>query len=118
MKFEEGLRKSRRLRPDEAVVRRWRRAVFAPEPDIVPGWWPSLASGLAMAGMLLLLWPAAARGPVARGPGALRAGEMCDGRGEAPLPLRADVRGLARPQPVPMRFGGAERCALCHVEGR
>ncbi|MBY0506484.1 MAG: hypothetical protein K2X03_21375 [Bryobacteraceae bacterium] len=109
MRFEEILRKSERAQPSEAAVRRWRQAVWGPAP--APAWFPNLASGLAMAAMMLLLWPAAARGPVA-----LRAaGEACDGRWEQSVPLRADVRTLARPQPVSPSLAASENCGLCHV---
>jgi hypothetical protein len=111
MKFNEVLRESRRVRPDEAAVVRWRRAVFAPEIRTVPYWVPSLASAVAMAGMLVLLWPAAARGPVA-----LRAaGVACDGRWEQAVPLRADVRGLAQPVPVAAALTAPDQCGLCHL---
>jgi hypothetical protein len=111
MKFEDVLRESRRLQPDEAAVRRWRRAVFLPDAIPVPGWIPSLASAAAMAAMLLLLWPAAARGPVA-----LRAaGVACDGRWEQPMPLRSDMRGVAQPVPARMAFAASDHCELCHL---
>jgi hypothetical protein len=115
MKFEDVLRESRRVQPDRTAVERWRRAVFSPEarPEArtVPRWIPSLASAAAMAGMLLLLWPAAARGPVA-----LRAaGVACDGRWEQPMPLRADLRGVAQPIPARMAFAASDQCGLCHL---
>ena len=115
MKFEEVLRNSRRITPSMVAQERWGRTIFAAEPVGLPGWFPNLASGVAVAGMLLLLWPAAARGPV----GLRAAGEACDGRWELAAPLRVDVRGLARPQPlgrvVTGRVGGAGSCGLCHV---
>jgi len=112
MKYEEILRSSRRLEPGRAAVARWNRAVFGDPVALerAPGWVPSLVSGLAMVAMLVLLWPAAARGPVTR-----VVGEACDGRWERSLPLRADVRGLARPQPMRVEFRAAEQCGLCHV---
>ena len=111
MKFEDVLRESERIQPDPAAVERWRCALFAPESVGPPSWVPSLASGLAMAGMFLLLWPAAARGPVL-----LRsAGEACDGRWEFAVPLRADVRALARPVPTPATSVEPGRCESCHL---
>ncbi len=111
MKFEEVLRESRRLAPESAAVARWRQAVFAPDAPSVPRWLPSLASGLAMAGMLLALWPAAARGPV----GLKAVGVACDGRWAQWAPLRADVRGLARPLPRLGAISGPDQCGLCHI---
>ena len=113
MKFEDVVRGSARVRPAETAKRRWHRAVFgAGSPELAPrGWWPSVASGLAMTSMLLLLWPAAARGPVL-----LRSGlEACDGRWERAMPLRVDVRGFARPVPAVVAFAAADQCALCHL---
>ena len=113
MKFEEVMRGSARVRPSDAAKSRWHRAVFgAASPELAPrGWWPSVASGLAMTSMLLLLWPAAARGPVL-----LRSGlEACDGRWERAMPLRVDVRGFARPVPAVVAFAAADQCALCHL---
>lgn len=111
MKWDEVLRGSRRAVPRQAAVERWRVAAFAPERVEMPIWVPSLASGLATAAMLLLLWPAAARGPLA-----LRAaGEACDGRWEQAVPLRADVGALARPQPVIWKALGGGKCGLCHL---
>lgn len=119
MKYEDRLRKLRRLEPDPAAAKRWRRAVFGEPAVPTPRWVPSLVSGLAMLAMLGLLWPAAARGPVGRGPGVGLIGETCDGRWEKSLPLRADVRGLARPQPMRADFRAdfrtVERCGLCHT---
>jgi hypothetical protein len=112
MKFEDVLRNSRRVRPEPKALERWKRSVFAPEgrPGI-PGWVPSLASVTAMAAMLVLLWPAAARGPVL-----LRAaGVACDGRWEQLQPLRADLRGIAQPIPSVTAFAAADHCALCHL---
>ena len=113
MRFEDVLRGSVRVRPSAAAMARWHRAAFAAASTRVagPGWWPSVASGLAMAGMFLLLWPAAARGPIL-----LRSvGESCDGRWERAMPLRVDVRGFARPVPALMAFAAADRCSLCHL---
>ena len=112
MKFEEVMRGSARMRPSEAAKARWHRALFgaAAEPMASMGWWPSVASGLAMTSMLLL-WPAAARGPVL-----LRSGlEACDGRWERAMPLRVDVRSFARPVPAVVAFAAADQCALCHL---
>ncbi len=111
MKFEDVLRHSTRLTAPPEAAARWQKAIFDMPADTVwlPRWFPSLASGLAMATMLLLLWPAAARGPAA-----LRAaGVACDGRWE--LPLRADVRGVAQPTPPAVALSAPERCALCHL---
>ena len=116
MKFEEVMRGSSRVRPSEAAKRRWHRALFgAASPEVAArGWWPSVASGLAMTSMLLLLWPAAARGPVL-----LRSGlEACDGRWERAMPLRVDVRGFARPVPAVVAFAAADQCSLCHLPTR
>lgn len=113
MKFEEVMRDSARMRPSEAAKTRWHRAVFGSPTEEVSrtGWWPSVASGLAMTSMLLLLWPAAARGPVL-----LRSSfEACDGRWQRAMPLRVDVRGFARPVPAVVAFAAAERCVLCHL---
>ncbi len=111
MKFEDLLRQSTRMSPEPAAVDRWRAAIFAPDLVAQPVWLPRLASGLAMAGMLLLLWPAAARGPV----GLRAAGVACDGRWEQLQPLRADVRGLAQPAPSTVAFAASDRCGLCHL---
>ncbi len=111
MKFEDVLRTSTRLTAPPEAAARWQKAIFEVPADTVwlPSWFPSLASGMAMAVMLLLLWPAAARGPAA-----LRAaGVACDGRWE--LPLRADVRGVAQPTPPAVALSAPERCALCHL---
>ncbi len=112
MEFEEVMRGSKRVRPSDGAKARWHRAVFgAPQEAAGAGWWPSVASGLAMTSMLLLLWPAAARGPVL-----LRSGlEACDGRWERAMPLRVDVRGFARPVPTVVAFAAADHCALCHL---
>lgn len=113
MKFEEVMRGAARVRPSESAKARWHRAVFgaASEQASGAGWWPSVASGLAMTSMLLLLWPAAARGPVL-----LRSGvEACDGRWERAMPLRVDVRGFARPVATIVAFAAADQCVLCHL---
>ena len=113
MKFEEVMRGAARLVPADAAKVRWHRAVFgaASEEGAGKGWWPSVASGLAMTSMLLLLWPAAARGPVL-----LRSGfEACDGRWERAMPVRVDVRSFARPVPAVVAFAAADQCALCHL---
>lgn len=109
MKFEDVLRGSDRVQPSAKAVARWHRAVFVANAG--PGWWPSVASGLAMASMLLLLWPAAARGPLV-----LRSvGEACDGRWERSMPLKTDVRAFARQTPPAVVFAAADRCVLCHL---
>ena len=113
MKFEDVLRGSVRVPPTEAAKARWCRAVFGAALEEVAsrGWWPSVASGLAMTSMMLLLWPAAARGPVL-----LRSGlEACDGRWERAMPVRVDVRSFARPVPAVVAFAAADQCALCHL---
>lgn len=118
MKFEEVMRGSARVRPSDAAKARWHRAIFnevfgaaAPKEVTSKGWWPSVASGLAMTSMMLLLWPAAARGPVL-----LRSGlESCDGRWERAMPVRVDVRGFARPVPAVVAFAAADQCSLCHL---